>query len=114
MVTSVLLVDDDVDIRDTVAEALRGAGYKVRVTSNGAQALTALEEMCPEVVLLDLMMPLLGGWQLLEIMKANPRHAQIPVIIMTASRDDVSGHPRVLRKPFGLDELLRTVAAASG
>jgi len=105
------LVDDDGDIRDVVAQALRGAGYKVRVTSNGAQALVALEETTPELVLLDLMMPQLGGWQFLEILEANPRYAKIPVVIITASREEVRDRP-VLRKPFDLDALLRAVEAS--
>jgi CheY-like chemotaxis protein len=112
MVASVLLVDDDADICEIISRALRGAGYKVYVTDNGARALAVLDEILPSVVLVDLLMPVMGGWQLLEIMRSRPRLKSMPTIVITASAELPRVSCRVLRKPFDLADLIRTVGEA--
>jgi CheY-like chemotaxis protein len=105
---SVLVVDDDVAIRETISELLRDEGYEVVCAENGAQALVALGRMgTPGVVLLDLMMPVMSGWELLEVLQENDRLSKIPVVVVSAmTAPGTRGH---LDKPIDLDQLLETV-----
>jgi len=108
---TVLLAEDDQDIRDVVQEVLEERGYDVIPARTGRQALDflSLEDAStrPDVVILDLMMPIVTGWQVLEEMKARPDLEKIPVIVLTAvSQDMPSGATAVLRKPFDIDDLL--------
>src|SRR5688500_10739911 len=80
---SVLVVDDDEDIRETVADVLRDAGYTVRVAADGSEALVEMRDCAPCVVLLDLMMPRIDGWQVVEEMRRDPELAEIPVCIVS-------------------------------
>jgi CheY-like chemotaxis protein len=113
----VLLVDDDEDIREIVAEILSDEGYKVRLAHNGREALRALDEMPapPELILLDLMMPEIDGAQFLAILDEHPVHAGIPVVVVTASRKTAPEAVRHkvagwLPKPVEYDHLVATVA----
>jgi CheY-like chemotaxis protein len=105
---SVLIVDDDDAIREVVAEVLRDEGYGVICAANGAQALEALgNEPLPHLILLDLMMPVMSGWELLEHLQGSDRTSHIPVVIVSAmAAPGVSEH---LSKPIALDVLLDTV-----
>jgi CheY-like chemotaxis protein len=105
---NVLVVDDDEAIRDVVAEVLREEGYDVVCAQNGVQALRELEgDGHTDLVLLDLMMPVMSGWEVLEEMQANDRLARIPVVVVSAmSAPGVCEH---LAKPIDLDRLLATV-----
>jgi len=113
----VLLVDDDEDIREIVAEILSDEGYKVRLAHNGREALRALDEMTapPELILLDLMMPEIDGAQFLAILDEHPVHAGIPVVVVTASRKTAPEAVRLkvagwLPKPVEYEHLVATVA----
>ncbi len=105
---SVLVVDDDQAIREIVAEVLRDEGYRVVCAENGKQALHELEgEKHPDLVLLDLMMPVMSGWEVLEEIQANEHLSRIPVVVVSAM-----GAPGVrehLAKPIDLQRLLDTV-----
>jgi CheY-like chemotaxis protein len=105
---NVLVVDDDEAIRDVVAEVLREEGYDVVCAQNGLQALRELEgNGHTDLVLLDLMMPVMSGWEVLEEMQGNDRLSRIPVVVVSAmSAPGVSEH---LAKPIDLDRLLDTV-----
>lgn len=106
---SVLVVDDDDAIRQAIAEVLRDEGYDVVCAANGAQALHELKkEKRPDLMLLDLMMPVMSGWEVLEELEANSELSQIPVVVVSAmSAPGVAEH---LSKPLDLDDLLSTVA----
>jgi CheY-like chemotaxis protein len=105
---NVLVVDDDEAIRDVVAEVLREEGYDVACAQNGAQALRELErDHQPDLVLLDLMMPVMSGWEVLEEMQANERLSRIPVVVVSAMC--APGAREHLAKPIDLDRLLETV-----
>ena len=113
----VLIVDDDPDIRDAVGECLRYEGYDVHSAADGRDALDRLEYgLRPAVILLDLMMPVLNGFDVLEALKSRPEWKSIPVVIVSANRgyeaEDLSGAVSILRKPVNVDRLLAAVEQA--
>src|SRR5690348_1604555 len=85
---SVLIVDDDLDIRETLSEALAATGFDVATAVNGLDALGVLRGSGdrPSVILLDLMMPIMNGYEFLERRNLDPALASIPVAIATADR----------------------------
>lgn len=109
----VLVVDDEEGIREVVDMILSAEGYEVVAAADGAAALAAAGERPPDVVLLDMRMPGMDGWQFAEAYRQAPgRHA--PIVVMTAAQDAASRASEVaadgcLAKPFDLDELVRTV-----
>jgi CheY-like chemotaxis protein len=114
----VLVVDDDPDILQTLALCLSTEGYRVLTASNGQEALDLLEKNQPHAILLDLMMPVMDGWQFVaELETRGWRHS--PLLILSADRQ-VQGHALKLRanghlaKPFDLDELLGKVQQLTG
>ncbi|KYG08737.1 hypothetical protein BE21_21920 [Sorangium cellulosum] len=117
MSKSVLIIDDDVDLATTLAEALCDLGYEATPFFSGREALERLHDGArPGVILLDLMMPKMNGWKVCDELCAVPGLEDIPVVIMTAAsniRQAMPPHAReVISKPFELDALLRTIDAA--
>jgi CheY-like chemotaxis protein len=110
---SVLIVEDDEDIRAAMAELLENEGFEVSVASNGQEGLEVLGQMGPPcLVLLDLMMPVMSGEDFLRHVRDNPRMDPIPVIIVTASgRAPLPGTQGILKKPFEISDLFATVSA---
>ena len=111
----VLVVDDERDIRSTVAEMLELEGYAVDEAANGADALVMVERHAPDVILLDMRMPVLDGWGFAAELRRRGR--QIPIVVMTAARDaarwaDEIAASGALSKPFAFEELLRAVREA--
>jgi CheY-like chemotaxis protein len=111
----ILVVDDERDIRSTVAEMLELEGYAVDEAVNGADALDAVERRRPDVILLDMRMPVLDGWGFAT--ELRQRGKQIPIVVMTAARDasrwaEEIAATAALAKPFGFDDLLRAVDEA--
>jgi DNA-binding response OmpR family regulator len=114
---AILVIEDDAGIRDTLAEYLREEGFAVDLARNGAEGLERIEAARPALVLVDLLMPVLGGAPLLARLRADAAHRTLPVVLMTgdhgASAPGATGAAAaadaVLRKPFELDELLATV-----
>jgi urea transport system substrate-binding protein len=110
----VLVVDDDPEIRETVADCLEDEGYRVLTAANGAQGLDVAEREPPDVILLDMKMPVLDGWEFAHRYRRLPAHAAL-LVCMTAA-DDVRqrcrdiGADGCLSKPFDLDALFATVA----
>jgi CheY-like chemotaxis protein len=110
----ILVVDDDPAIRDVVADILEMSDYAVRTASNGAEALAKIREEPPAAVLLDLMMPVMNGWDFLRVCRREPQCASIPIAIMSAARDasavaDEMGAQAFLAKPFELDAVLQVL-----
>lgn len=109
----VLLVEDDEDIRSVVGDLLRDEGYSVALAEHGRAAVTLLERgLKPSVILLDLMMPLMNGWEFYEHHQSTPALACLPLIVLTASDHRKLGDARVLKKPVDLAELLAAVRSA--
>jgi two-component system, chemotaxis family, chemotaxis protein CheY len=101
----VLVVDDEPDIRETLREAVEMVGCTVLLAANGADALRVLGEHRPCLMVLDLIMPIMTGQELLEILQKRPELAQLPVLVSTsAPRLAPAGVP-VLPKPIDLGAL---------
>ena len=111
----ILLVEDEPDIIDFMERCLRRAGYTVRAVMDGAAAVAAVTADPPAVMILDLVLPTMSGWAVLEHLHRN--QYQVPVIIMTAN-PSVSARltaydiQQYLVKPFLMDELLVAIASA--
>lgn len=110
--TRILVVDDDAGIRGTVQAILEDEGYTVSSAVNGIEALESIRQARPTLVLLDLQMPVMNGWEVLQRLRES--QTGIPVVFMTAGfraqaeaeRYSADGH---LAKPFDLDDLLNVV-----
>jgi CheY-like chemotaxis protein len=109
-----LVVDDDREIREALRTALEDEGYTVAVAANGAEAIHKMSERPPRLVLLDLMMPVVDGWEVLDHMRADPELAGVPVCVVSAlpGRRPPSAD-FVLRKPFAVEEVLGVVEQTS-
>jgi CheY-like chemotaxis protein len=112
----VLIVDDEADIRATVSAMLEIEGYAVAEAANGADALVAVESDPPDLILLDMRMPVLDGWGFAAELRRR-RHG-IPIVVMTAARDAARWAGEIqaaafVAKPFGYDDLLAAVEQAS-
>jgi CheY-like chemotaxis protein len=113
---AVLVVEDDADHRNSVGMLLEDEGYRVEGAVNGRAALDRLlSAPPPDLVLLDLMMPVMDGRQLLLEMKARPALAEIPVVVITGGGSHLLYSAPVaagyLEKPVGAARLLETIAA---
>src|SRR5881227_864707 len=117
MAVRVLLVDDDPEILESTQFLLESEGYQVELAHNGREALDLLPNVKPSVILLDLMMPVMDGWQFVAELEHRGRR-DVPLLILSADRS-VQGHAEQLRanghlaKPFDLDELLGKVQQLS-
>jgi len=114
----VLIVEDDPDLSDVMLLALREAGYPARCAANGREALDAAANKLPGLVLLDVLMPVMDGWQCARELRARYGRA-LPIVVVTAAehvraRSQELGADGVLPKPFDIDEFLRTVARYYG
>lgn len=105
---SVLLVEDDPDIRESLGEFLTDQGYEVETAQNGQEGLRQLEKHKPGLVLLDLMMPVMNGWQFLEKKKTEPEISKVPVLVISAvpGAPYVPGALATLKKPIDLHRLM--------
>ena len=108
----VLIVEDDPDILSSLAEALREESFDVETAANGYQALTRLETTMPDVIFLDLMMPLMDGWKFLETARRRFPGLRTPVVLLSAvhNLDEETrrlGVAAALAKPFDLQEVSR-------
>ncbi|HEX2909720.1 MAG TPA: response regulator [Chloroflexia bacterium] len=107
----VLVVDDDLALRTMLETVLLDEGYTVVLARNGREALEKLDEIQPSLILLDLMMPVMDGWQFLEKLKTQDKLQNLSVLLLSASRDIKNAakqYPVVgfLPKPFELERLL--------
>ena len=105
-----LVVEDDRELRESLRAALEDEGFTVAVAANGAEAMAKLEERPPLLVLLDLMMPVVDGWEVLDRMRADPALDDVTVCVCSAVAEVGSTRADfVLRKPFGVDEVKHVV-----
>jgi two-component system KDP operon response regulator KdpE len=113
----VLVVDDEPNILRSLAQYLSTEDFNVEMASSGMEALEKVESFLPELILLDVMMPGMDGFEVLDKIKSNPAFARTPVIMLTArdqSADVLKGYQSGATayqvKPFDMDELLETIA----
>jgi DNA-binding response OmpR family regulator len=110
----VLVIEDDESIRAALAEALDLEGYAVETAANGALALDKVRVAQPDVIILDLMMPVMDGWAFMKACRSEALCAGIPVLVTSAYRKLAETAPELhvqacLAKPFDLDVLLGAV-----
>jgi CheY-like chemotaxis protein len=109
----VLIVEDDADLREMMAQLLSLEGYQTAAVANGREALEYLHRSdSPEVILLDLMMPVMDGWEFRRHQQADPTLARVPVIVLSAldqSRTADVDAAAFLKKPLDFDRLLQLV-----
>jgi CheY-like chemotaxis protein len=114
----ILVVDDDDDFREALAEILTSAGYPAEQAENGEVALRRIGEEAPGVVLLDLKMPVLDGWGVVERMRKDPRTAHIPILILSAYgfewESELLGAQGFIPKSVGMEEILDKVRRVAG
>ncbi|MEW6283976.1 MAG: response regulator [Candidatus Eremiobacterota bacterium] len=113
---TILVVDDDEHILRSLAQYLELEEFLVRTASGGAEALASLEEALPDLVVLDVMMPGMDGFEVLENLRRRPETEKVPVIMLTArdQHGDVlkgyqMGVSSYMVKPFNLDELVEVI-----
>jgi CheY-like chemotaxis protein len=110
---TVLLVEDDADIREALQDVLEEEGFDVVPASNGKQAidfLTLNQPQGADLVILDLLMPMVSGWQVLERMTNDPKLSDIPVLVLSAASAPKPERAQgFVRKPFSLDALVSRV-----
>ena len=116
MTQKILVVDDEESLAEFVCRALRQQGYKTVCAFDGDSALSLIYEELPDLVILDLMLPLMDGWEICRRVKSDTETKHIPILMLTArsSAEDVVqgldlGADDYMRKPFPLDELLARV-----
>jgi signal transduction histidine kinase/DNA-binding response OmpR family regulator len=117
----VLVADDNADLRDYVRRLLEAAGYEVDVAAHGEAALEAARQDRPDLLLTDVMMPVMDGMQLLRAVRADPRLSDLPVVMLSARAGEDAqveglegGADDYLSKPFSARELLARVSSNLG
>ncbi len=113
----ILVVDDSRTIRRTAEALLEQAGYQVVTARDGFEALALTADERPDLILVDVMMPRLDGYQTCALIKHNPHFRRIPVIMLTSkdglfdrARGRLAGSDEYLTKPFAREELLEALA----
>ena len=113
----ILVVEDDEAIRGLVSDVLRDDGYQVAEAANGVEALEQLRRARPDLIVLDLMMPVMDGWAFVEECRVQAYCTDVPIIVTSASHDLPRTAERLrdfgvrtcLAKPFDVDGLLALV-----
>ncbi|MCI0551942.1 MAG: response regulator [Anaerolineae bacterium] len=114
----ILIAEDERDIRDLVAFTLRFAGYEVFTAANGEEAVELAPKVSPDLILMDVRMPRMTGYEACKVMKATPDLKDIPVVFLTARGQETeiqqgldAGAEEYLLKPFAPDQLTTRVKA---
>ena len=112
----ILVVDDEVDLVETVRFSLELEGYDVLVADNGEEALNQARKENPDLILLDLMLPKLDGYKVCRLLKFDERYKHIPILMLTAKTQEKdkatgmeTGANEYITKPFEMDELMKKV-----
>jgi len=112
----ILVAEDEKDIRELIAFTLRFAGFEVLLATNGMEAVEVAEAERPDLVILDVRMPKMSGYEACRRLKENPQTASLPVVFLSAKGQDSeiqqgleSGAEEYILKPFAPDELIQQV-----
>lgn len=115
MTKKIMVVDDEPDILFTVGQMLEMCGYEVIKAGTGEECLSKLSEVMPDLVLLDIMMPKVSGWDVAAKIKENPKWKNIPIVFLTAKGDTMSigmgnmASEDYITKPFDINDLKERV-----
>lgn len=113
---TILIADDHDDNRELLRLLLSGAGYEVREAKDGSECLVLARDQHPDLIVIDLSMPVLDGWEVFRELKADQRTRAIPCMAVTAHADLdrsgalATGFSAYVSKPFSADDLLKTIA----
>jgi two-component system cell cycle response regulator DivK len=116
MPTTILIADDYDDNRELLRLLLQAASYEVHEARNGQECVASAREKLPDLIMVDLSMPELDGWEVFQTLKADSATAHIPCVAVTAHTDTDCeralriGFSAFIPKPFKTDEMLKTVA----
>jgi CheY-like chemotaxis protein len=108
---TVLIVDDDAAVREGLREFLEAEGYRTFSAAHGREALAVLEDELPSLILVDLEMPVMDGWKLLEALQCYQELAGIPTVLMTDGENLTTVIPSapIFQKPLDLDHLASAI-----
>jgi CheY-like chemotaxis protein len=114
----VLVVEDEQSIREVIADVLEDRGYRVISAGNGAEALQVLDTVRPDVMVLDLLMPVMHGWAFMESYVERTGGTPLPIVVVSVNPAlprsfDRFGVRQVVSKPFDVDDLVRAVEDAA-
>lgn len=111
---TILVVEDDEDVLEAIDATLSNRGYRVLTASDGVKALTVLANVRVDLILLDLTMPVMSGWEFLEAKVADPMLLDVPVVVVTAVGSVIRDYENppwvgVVEKPFRIESLVAAV-----
>jgi DNA-binding response OmpR family regulator len=114
----ILVVDDEVDLVETIRFPLEMEGFNVLISYNGEDALNQARKENPDLILLDLMLPKLDGYKICRLLKFDEKYKHIPILMLTAKTQEKdkllgkeTGADEYITKPFDIDELIKKVKA---
>jgi len=112
----VLIVDDDPDVLRLICLSLKIEGFETIEVTDALQAHLLIEQENPDLIVLDIMMPYISGWEFLKVLRSNPETASIPVVILSAKAQQADmaygntlGATTYVTKPFSPEELAETI-----
>ena len=121
MNNKVLVADDEADVLNLVAANLKGAGFTVMKASDGAEALKKARAQIPDLIVLDVMLPEMDGFEICKTLRLDPATARVPIIMLTAKAAEIDrvlglelGADDYLTKPFSPRELLLRIKISCG
>lgn len=113
---TIVVVDDDQDIRMILRANLEEEGYDVKEAQGGREALDVIRQNDPDLVVLDIMMPEVDGYDVLQELRSKPEYAELPVVLLTARRQESdvwegwsAGADYYITKPFKMNELIQFI-----
>jgi CheY-like chemotaxis protein len=111
---TILIVDDEPDVLFLLRVTLETAGYRVREAAHGVEALAAIAESKPHLLVTDLMMPVMDGRELIRRVRSAPDTADLPIMVLSANPRTIHGADRVMHKPFQPMDLMRAIGELVG
>ncbi len=110
----ILLVEDDLSIRELLVEIFENEGYQVSSSLNGLEGIKSLQTETPDLIVMDIMMPVMDGYAFRKEMLADPKSSSIPLLALSAQTQSIEkladyGITNFIKKPLELDELLEAV-----
>ena len=114
---TLLIVDDDPNIRELLSVNLAAVGYELEIAADGAEAMARIRERRPDLIVLDIMMPELDGWELCKFIRDDPDLQTIKIVMLTAKgteKDRMIGREifkadEYMTKPFDVDDLKKVI-----
>lgn len=114
--STVLVVEDSVTQREMITDLLKGSGIEVTIATDGVEALEHIQGQCPDLVVLDIVMPRMNGYEVCRRLKADPRTQKVPVVMCSSKGEEFDrywgmkqGADAYIAKPFQPTELVGTV-----